>query len=138
MHRTVVMLTLALGVGIAVGVLGTHVLIAQPQPVQRTPLLKADVADVAGKEAVVLRVEGAPGVDVPKHFHPGEEFIYILEGAVYLEVEGKPPVTVQAGEVYHIPAKAVHSGKNPSATAPFKILTFGIFEKGQPDTTRVP
>jgi quercetin dioxygenase-like cupin family protein len=100
------------------------------------PLLKADVADVAGKEAVVLSVEGAPEVVVPNHFHPGEEFIY--EGAVYLEVEGKPPVTVKAGEVYHIPVKAVHSGKNPSATAPFKILTFGIFEKGQPDTTRVP
>jgi quercetin dioxygenase-like cupin family protein len=61
-----------------------------------------------------------------------------MEGAVDLEVEGKPPVTVKAGEVYHIPAKAVHGGKNPSTTASFKVLTFGVFGKSQPDTTRVP
>jgi quercetin dioxygenase-like cupin family protein len=60
-----------------------------------------------------------------------------LEGSLTLEVEGKPPTTVNAGELYHIPAKAVHGGKNPSTTAPFKVLTFGVFDKGQPDTTRV-
>jgi quercetin dioxygenase-like cupin family protein len=137
MHRTVVIITLAFGVGIAVGVIGNQVLVAQPQPFKRTALLKTDLADVAGKEAVVLTVEGAPDVVIGKHYHPGEEFIYVMEGAVTLEVEGKPPVTVKAGEVYHMPAKAVHGGKNPSTTAPFKILTFGVFEKGQPDTTRV-
>ena len=137
MPRTVVMITLAFVVGIAGGMIGNQVLVAQPQPFKRTALLKTDLTEVAGKEAVVLTVEGAPEVVIGKHYHPGEEFIYVMEGSVALEVEGKPPVTVKAGEVYHIPAKAVHGGKNPSTTASFKVLTFGVFDKGQPDTTRV-
>jgi quercetin dioxygenase-like cupin family protein len=138
MKHTVGLLTLAVGVGIAGGILSTQILGAQPQPFKRTALLKTDLTAVAGKEAVVLTVEGAPEVVIGRHYHPGEEFIYVMEGAVTLEVEGKPPTTVRAGEVYHIPAQAVHGGKNPSATAAFKVLTFGVFDKGQPDTTRVP
>jgi quercetin dioxygenase-like cupin family protein len=137
MHRTVVMITIALVVGIAGGMIGKQVLVAQPQPFKRAALLKTELTEVAGKEAVVLTVEGAPGVVIGKHYHPGEEFVYVMEGSVTIEVEGKSPVTVNAGEVYHIPAKAVHGGKNPSTTAPFKVLTFGVFDKGQPDTTRV-
>ena len=133
MQRTMVMLTIALVVGITTGMIGNQVVLAQ----QRSVLSKTDLAGIEGKEAVVLTVEAGPGFVGGKHYHPGQEFIYVLEGAVIVEVEGNAPVTIKAGETFHIPAKAVHRGKNPSPTAPFKILTFGVFEKGQPDTTPV-
>ena len=137
MHRTVGMLTIALVVGIAVGMIGTQVLKAQQEPVGRTLLLKTDLAGIEGKEALVLIVEFAPGAVGGKHHHPGHEIGYMLEGSISLEVEGKPPATLKAGDTFHIPAKVVHAGKNASTTAPAKALVFGLFEKGQPGATRV-
>ena len=137
LKRTVVMLTIALVVGIAMGMIGNQFLMAQQRPVQRTVLLKTDLAGIEGKESVVLMVEAAPGAVSGKHYHPGHELAYILEGSMILEVEGKPPVTLKAGDTFHIPPQAVHGGKNASTTAPLKVLAFGLFEKGQPDTTPV-
>ena len=137
LKRTVVMLTIALVVGMAVGLIGHQLLIAQPQPVQRAALLKTELAGIEGKEAVVLKVEAAPGAVSGKHYHPGHELAYILEGTMILEVEGKPPVTLKAGDTFHMPPQVVHGGKNASTTAPLKVLVFGLFEKGQPDTTPV-
>ena len=85
MPRTGVMLSLALIVGIAVGMLGNQVLIAQQEPIKRTVLLKTDGAGIEGKEAVVVLVEIAPGMAVGKHIHPGDELFYRLEGSIILE-----------------------------------------------------
>ena len=45
--------------------------------------------------------------------------------------------TVALNDPFHIPTRVVRSGKNASTTAPAKVLVFGLFEKGQPDTTPV-
>ena len=74
MKRIIVMFTIAL-VGIAVGIIGNQILAAEQKPFKRTVLLKTDLTKIAGTEAVVLTVEGAPGVVVKKHYHPGDEFI---------------------------------------------------------------
>jgi quercetin dioxygenase-like cupin family protein len=103
----------------------------------RTILSKTDLAVAPGMETVVLTVDGAPGLVGKKHFHPGDEFIYIAEGTLTLDVEGKGKVTLKKGETLHIPGRIVHQAVNPSLDTPFKAVTFGIFEKGQPDTTVV-
>lgn len=107
------------------------------QKQQRTILSKTDLAVAPGMEAIVLTVDGAPGLVGKKHYHPGDEFIYLAEGTLTLDVAGKGKVTLKAGETLHIPARVVHQAANPSPDAPFKAVTFGIFEKGQPDTTLV-
>ena len=137
MQRTAVLLALTLASGIVVGMIGHHVLQAQPAAATRTGLLKTDLVGIEGKEAVMLTVEGGPGLIGGKHYHPGSEFAYVLEGSLIMEVQGKPPVTLQAGDTFHIPPKVVHRGNNASTTAPYKVLVFGVFEKGQPDTTPV-
>jgi len=88
-------------------------------------------------EAIVLTVDGAPGLVGKKHYHPGDEFIYVAEGALTLDVAGKGKVTLSKGETLHIPGNVIHQAVNPSQDAPFKAVTFGVFEKGQPDTTVV-
>ena len=50
MKRTVVMLTLTLAVGIALGLIGSQVLNAQQMPIKRTVLLKTDLPGIEGKE----------------------------------------------------------------------------------------
>lgn len=107
------------------------------QKQQRTVLSKTDLALAPGMEAIVLTVDGAPGLVGKKHYHPGDEFIYVTEGSLTLDVAGKGKVTLKKGETLHIPGRVVHQAINPSPATPFKIVTFGVFEKGQPDTTIV-
>ncbi len=132
MRRTAFILGVTLAVGIAAGIIADQVLNAQQEPVKTKVLLKTDLAGIAGKEAIVVLVEHAPGTKAGKHYHPGHEFAYILRGSVVLEPEGKPPVTIHAGEVVYFPPNQVHDATNPSKTAPLKVLVFQINEKGQP------
>lgn len=103
----------------------------------RTILTRTDVDGCLGKEAVVLTVDGKPALVGKKHYHPGDEFIYLAEGTLTLDVKGKGKVTLKKGETIHIPGRVVHQAFNPDPNEPFKVVTFGIFEKGQPDTTVV-
>jgi quercetin dioxygenase-like cupin family protein len=137
MHRTVVMLTIALVVGIAVGMLGNQILIAQQQPVTRTILQQKDLEGVAGREVIMYRAEAVPGGVAGRHYHPGPELVYVLEGALILEPDGQPPMTLKAGESAHMPAKHIHNAKNASTTEPVKVIVFLVGEKGQPLATPV-
>lgn len=103
---------------------------AQPSGIKRTDLQRHDLS-VPGREAVQVRVDLAPGVAFGKHTHPGEEIIYVLEGALEYEVEGKPPVTLKAGDVLFIPAGAVHSARNVGNVTGSELATY-IVEKGKP------
>ena len=117
----------------AVAILGSQAANAQ----QRSVLSKTDISDTPGKEGVLLSVVIPPGLIGGKHYHPGDEFLYLVEGTLTIEIDDKPPVTLKPGETLHIPGKAIHRALNPNANAPARVLTFGVFQKGQPDTTPV-
>jgi quercetin dioxygenase-like cupin family protein len=138
MKRTVSILGLIFAVGLVVGALGDRLLSAQQEPIKRTVLLKTDLAGIEGKEGVLALAELAPGGATGKHIHPGDELVYVLEGSIIVEQEGKPAVTLKAGEVGHNPAKLPHNGKNASPTAPAKAVVVYVVEKGQPLATLVP
>lgn len=107
------------------------------QEQQRTVLSKTDLAVAPVMEAIVLTVDGAAGLVGKKHYRPGDEFIYVTECSLTLDVAGIGKVVLKKGETLHIPGRVVHQAINPSPDTPFKVVTFGIFEKGQPDTTVV-
>ena len=137
MKRTAVMLAVTLVVGIALATLGSRSLNAQQEPLKRTMLLRTDLKGLEGKEAVVLLVELAPAAAAGNHYHPGNEVLYVLEGSGVLEIDGKPPITLQVGTTSHIQPREVHDARNTSATDPLKILVFWVTDKGQPLTIPV-
>ena len=108
---------------------------AQPAGITRTDLQRHDLS-VPGHEAFQVRVDFAPGAAFGKHTHPGEETIYVLEGALEYEVEGKPSVTLKAGEVLFIPAGTIHAAKNTGSVKASELATY-ILEKGKPALTLV-
>ena len=120
--RTVVVGTVVLAVATLLG--------AQPSAITRTVVTKADVS-VPGREAVVARVEIAPGGVAGWHTHPGDEISYVMDGAATLLVAGQPPRQVAAGEGFVIPAGVVHNAKNDGASA-IKLVGVYVVEKGQP------
>jgi quercetin dioxygenase-like cupin family protein len=124
----------ALVVGI-MGAWGMGSLEAQQPGFKRTPLQKQELTD-HGREAVQVIAEFAPGVAAGKHTHPGEELGYVLEGNLQLEIQGKPPVILKAGDSFFVPAGVVHDGKNVGS-GPLKVLATYVVEKGKPVATPV-
>ena len=106
------------------------IIAAQTPALTRTMVTKADVS-VPGREAVVARVEIAPGGVAGWHTHPGDEISYLMDGTVTVMVAGQPPRQVSAGEGFVIPAGVVHNARNDSASA-IKLVGVYVVEKGKP------
>ena len=96
----------------------------------RTPLQDQPIS-VAGHHGVTARVEIDPGVESGRHMHPGEEFGYVLEGALQLEIDGRAAQTFTTGDVFFIPAGVVHNGRNTGSVKTTLIGTY-VVESGKP------
>ncbi len=96
----------------------------------RTVVTRGDVS-VPGREAIVARVEVAPGATAAWHTHPGDEISYVMEGEAVLLVAGQPPRKVAAGESFIVPAGTVHSARNDGAV-PTKLVGVYVVDKGVP------
>jgi quercetin dioxygenase-like cupin family protein len=109
---------------------------AQLAGTRRIDLQRHDLS-APGREVIQARVEIDPGVTSPRHTHPGEEIIYVLEGSLEYQVEGKPPVTLKPGDVLFIPAGTIHAAKNVGSGNAAELATY-VVEKGKPLVTVVP
>jgi quercetin dioxygenase-like cupin family protein len=121
-------LTAALMLILACG-LAPQIVLAQPG-IKRTDLQRNDLS-VPGREVIQVRVDIAPGVEFPRHSHPGEEIVYMIEGSLEYRLDGRPPVTLNAGDVLFIPAGAVHAVKNVGTGNGAELATY-IVEKAKP------
>jgi quercetin dioxygenase-like cupin family protein len=106
------------------------VMAQQQTGIKRTELQRHDLS-TSGHEAIQVRIDFAPGAAFGKHTHPGEEIIYVIEGLLEYQVEGKPPVTLKAGDVLFIPAGTIHAAKNVGGNNAAELATY-VVEKGKP------
>jgi quercetin dioxygenase-like cupin family protein/pimeloyl-ACP methyl ester carboxylesterase len=111
---------------------GAAVLEAQGPPagVRRIDLQRHDLS-VPGREVVQVRVELDPGVEFGRHSHPGEEIVNVLAGSLRYTLDGRPPVTLEAGGVLFIPAGTIHAAKNVGSGNGAELATY-LVEKGKP------
>ena len=109
---------------------GLHMAQAQQPGVKRTDLQRHDLS-IPGREVVQVRVDIAPGVLAASHSHPGEEIVYVIEGVLEYRLEGRPPVTLKAGDVLFIPAGTFHSALNPGNVNAAELATY-VVEIGKP------
>ena len=103
---------------------------AQAPGTMRTDLQRHDLS-APGREVIQVRVDFAPGVVTPSHSHPGEEIVYAIEGSMEYQLEGRPPVTLKAGEVLFIPAGMIHAVRNVGSGNAAELATY-VVEKGKP------
>ena len=108
----------------------TNVALAQQLGVTRNDLQRHDLS-TPGREAIQTIVSIAQGVTAPRHSHPGEEVIYVLEGVLEYQLDGQSPVTLKAGDVLFIPAGVIHSAKNVGSGNGAELATY-IVEKSKP------
>ena len=111
---------------------------AATAPVTAIPLLSKPLPDVANKEGVMLTVEYAPGASSAPHRHNANTFVYVLEGAVVMQVKGGKEQTLTAGQTFYESPTDIHSvSRNASATQKAKILVFFVKDIGAPSNVAV-
>ena len=98
--------------------------------IKRTDLLRNDLS-IPGREVVQVLVEFGPGMTAVRHSHPGEELVYVTEGSLEYQLDGRAPVIVRAGEVLFIPHGTPHAVKNVGIGKATELATY-IVEKGKP------
>jgi quercetin dioxygenase-like cupin family protein len=92
-------------------------------------LLKMLLPDTENLEVAVYETEYAPGGVNPRHLHPAAITFYVVSGTGVWQEDGKPPVSLKAGDSLYVPAGTIHSHWNPSASERLRFLEFIVAEK---------
>jgi quercetin dioxygenase-like cupin family protein len=108
---------------------------ASAQEVAKPNLLLSELVSGMPKgekqQVRVLTATIKPGAKTVFHTHRFPVAVYILEGAFTLEMEGRSPVTIKAGEAMVEPPNVKMTGYNHSQTEPMRVV---IFYVSDPDT----
>jgi quercetin dioxygenase-like cupin family protein len=105
-----------------------------PEAAPRPPpgsnqMLRAPLTVAEGLEVIISDVVIPPNATVPRHYHPGEEFIYVLEGSAVHMQEGQPDQTLRAGDTYVIPPRAAHAPRGGPDGA--RAIVFRVHVEGE-------
>jgi quercetin dioxygenase-like cupin family protein len=95
-------------------------------------MLRAPVTIADGLEVIISDVVIPPNATVPRHYHPGEEFLYVLEGSAVQVEEGKPDQVLKAGDAYVIPPRTEHAprgGPEGTRAVVFRLHVAGTEER---------
>ena len=96
-------------------------------------LMVRTLAGASGKEIRLITVAYPPGGASPSHRHHAQVFVYVLEGSVKMQLDGSPPVTLQAGDTFYEAPRDIHVvSANASQTMPARMLVFVVKDKGTP------
>ena len=103
------------------------------QEAKVTPLMTKELADMPGKEALMITVEYPPGSKDAPHRHNAHAFVYVLEGTIVMQLKGKQPVTLTAGQTFYEGPEDIHVvGRNASSTKPAKFVVLLLKKQGAP------
>src|SRR5215471_6696416 len=85
------------------------------QDAQVTTLMSKDLPEYSGKEATMITVVYPPGASDPIHRHNAHAFVYVLEGAIVMQVKGGREVTLTPGQTFYEGPNDIHVvGRNAS------------------------
>lgn len=107
---------------------------AAKQPYSITPVIKQAMSDPAleGYEMLAVRLDITPGgVDPAPHRHDADTFVYVLQGDVEVELDGRK-ATYSAGSMFHESRNVLHSLlRNTSTNKPASVLAIFVIKTGR-------
>jgi quercetin dioxygenase-like cupin family protein len=131
-RRTGSLLGLGLVLSLGASALVSSRAAAAPEP-SVTTVMSKELANIPGKEALMLMVTYPPGGADPVHRHDAHGFIYVLEGSIVMGVKGGKEVTLNPGQSFYEGPDDIHTvGRNSSDTRPARFLVLLIKDKGVP------
>lgn len=99
--------------------------------VKSAKILRTTLTGDDTKQVLITSGEFAPGVTLPHHKHPGDDYTVVRQGTLELHVDGREPQRVSAGQAFHVPPGTVHYVRVLGDT-PVHIVAFWVVEKGKP------
>ena len=99
-------------------------------------MLREILSSADGLEVIISDVIIPPNAEIPRHYHPGEEFVYLIEGSATHIEAGKPDRLIEAGEAFVIPPQAVHAPRGGPDGG--RAMVFRVHVEGQPERVPVP
>ncbi|MEM7459628.1 MAG: cupin domain-containing protein [Pseudomonadota bacterium] len=139
MRRTVISLGSLAALAACVSVQHTHHPAAPVEAVKPPPgsnlMMRAPITISDDLEVIISDVVIPAGATVPRHFHPGEEFVYVIEGSAVHVEEGKPDQILSAGDAYVIPPKAEHAPRGGPDGA--RAIVFRVHKDGLPERINI-
>ncbi|MBL4837044.1 MAG: cupin domain-containing protein [Kordiimonadaceae bacterium] len=93
-------------------------------------LINANITGVADHKAIITHVKIPKGTPIPPHYHPTEEFLYLVQGEMILTIVGQADRHLKAGDSFKIPAKTVHTGASVADIS--EAIVFRVHPNGQP------
>jgi quercetin dioxygenase-like cupin family protein len=106
---------------------------ALAQEAKVTQLLSKELAELPGKEGLMIIVEYPPGSSDPIHRHNAHAFIYVLEGSIVMQLRGGRETILKPGQTFYEGPDDVHIvGRNASRTKLAKFVVFFVKDKGAP------
>lgn len=101
-----------------------------PQPIVK-PIMSKELADIPGKEALMITVDYPPGAVETIHRHNAHAFVYVIEGSIVMQVRGGKETTLTPGQTFYEGPTDVHTvGRNASKTKPAKFVVVLVKQKG--------
>lgn len=98
---------------------------------KRTELRRSDLAGTQDTEVIMAELELPPGASVPRHYHHGEEFLYVIDGGSVVTPDNKT-IEFKPGMTLHFPREEVHGGFTATGSSVLKVVTVHIVDKGKP------
>ena len=120
----------AIGLSLALSSFSTHA-----NEVKLENLMKEVLQGVPGTEVIVSRVVIPPNTSLPKHWHPGEEFAYVIKGKVALWQKDKSDLVMNEGDAAKVPLKQVHTAVTGAEGV--TLIVFRVHQQGQPERVMV-
>ncbi len=99
--------------------------------IERKLLKQTDLAGKPGTIVIMTELVAHPGAILPKHRHPGDAFLYVLQGG-QTQAAGGEITEMAAGASLYFPRGKVHGGFVVVGDTPIKVLTVHIVDKGKP------
>lgn len=98
-------------------------------------MLRGPITISEDLEVIISDVIIPAGAAVPRHYHPGEEFVYVIAGSAIHVEAGKPDQLVQAGEALVIPPEAEHAPRGGPGGA--RAIVFRVHKAGLPERINI-
>jgi quercetin dioxygenase-like cupin family protein len=120
---------------LAIAALTPIAAVSQPANLARPELVLRQVTESMPRgekqEVRVMTATFKPGDKTVYHTHRFPVTVYVLEGTFTLELDGRAPIVVKAGEALVEPPRVAMTGYNRSTNEPTRVI---IFYVSDPDT----
>ncbi|MWV28736.1 cupin domain-containing protein [Aurantiacibacter rhizosphaerae] len=100
-------------------------------PLGPNPVFNAAPGAAPDHRLLVTDLNLPPDAVGAAHFHPWEEYLYVIEGSALLDMEGSPPRTLTAGESFVIPARQVHTPR--AGGDGVRAIVIRLHDEGDPE-----